>query len=141
MTIEGNDDIRYLIQTSQLPALQREVIESYGPFGVQFNQMGKYKNAQDISISFKEVITGKVLEFLRDWLKNKKYYMVKLSLVSESQTSSITHTSVILEDCWIEIDASDLSVEDGSSLIRPAGTLHANWITWLDDDQSVNLTM
>lgn len=141
MTFEGNDDIRYLVQTTQLPALQREIIESFGPFGVQFNQQGKFKNAQDISISFKEVITGKAYTFLRDLVKNKTYMAIKISLLGESHTSSNAATSLLLEDCWIELEAVDLSVEDGGTLMRPSGTLHANWVSWVDDDQSVSIDM
>ena len=65
MTFEGYSDISYLVQSTQLPALAREPIESFGPNGVQFVQQGRYKNAQEVPISFKEVITGKIYEFLR----------------------------------------------------------------------------
>lgn len=141
MTFEDVTDIRYLVQTTQMPALQREVIESYGPHGVQFNQQGRYKNAQDIPISFKEVISGKIYEFVRDWVQNKKYLAVKLALTGESYTSSIPSNSLLLEDCWLELEGVDLSVEDGGTLMRPSGTLHANWLSFLDEDQSVTLSM
>lgn len=72
LTIEGYPDLRYLCQTTQIPPMIRENIESYGPHGVQFNQQGRFKNAQDIPISFKEVISGKAYKVLRDWIKNKK---------------------------------------------------------------------
>lgn len=141
MTFEGNDDMRYLVQSTQFPALAREMIESFGPHGVQFNQQGRYKNAQDLSISFKEVITGKVYEFLRDIIKEKKYVTIKIALTGESYTSSTPSNSLLLEDCWIELEAVDLSVEDGGTLFRPSGTIHANWVSYLDSDQSVTLAM
>ena len=128
MTFEGNANVRYLVQTSQMPPLGRENIESYGPQGVQFRQQGRYKNAQDIPISFKETIHGYAYEFLRDLVKNKKYITVNLQLAGESYTGGNTSGTLRLEDCWIEIDGADLSVEDGTSLVRPSGTLHANWV-------------
>lgn len=141
LTIEGYNDLRYLCQSFQIPPLIRENIESYGPHGVQFNQQGRYKNAQDIPISFKEVISGKAYKVLREWVKNKKYLTVKLALTGESYPTSNENNSWLLEDCWIEIEGVDLSVEDGTSLVKPTGTLHANWISHLDDDQNVTLSM
>lgn len=141
LTVEGYADLRYLIQSTQFPALIRETIESYGPQGVQFNQQGRYKNAQDVPITFKEVIKGTAYKALRDWVKNKKYLEVKIGLAGESFPTSNANTTVTLEDCWIELEGVDLSVEDGGTLVRPSGTLHANWISWLDDDQEGNLSL
>lgn len=132
MTFEGNDDVRYLVQSTQLPALMRENIESYGPHGVQFNQQGRFKNAQDVSITFKETIKGLAYQFLRDLVINKKYIKITLTLAGESFTSGNTNTAVNMEDAWIELEAADLSVEDGATLVRPAGTIHANWCDWCD---------
>lgn len=140
MEIEGNSELTYLVQTTQLAALAREPIESYGPNGVQFVQQGRFKNAQEVPISFKEVISGKAYEFLREKLKNKEYISIKLALVGESYPTSTPANSVLMEDCWIELEGVDLSVED-ATLIRPSGTIHANWVSWLDDDQNVTLSM
>ena len=135
MTIEGYPDLEYLVQTTQLPALKREMIESKGPHGVMFNQQGNFMNAQDITITFKEVVSGKALEALRDWVANKKYLQVTLALISESQPESVYANSVVLEDAWIEIDAVDLSVDDTTTLVKPSGTIHGNWVTWPDEEQ------
>jgi hypothetical protein len=54
--------------------------------------------------------------------------------LGESQSESVYGTTVVLSDCWIEIDALDLSVEDGTTLVKPAGTIHYNWVSWLDDE-------
>ncbi len=134
LAIEGYPDLTYLCQTTQLPALARENIETFGPHGIQFNQQGKYKNAQEIPISFKEVITGVAYKVLREWVREKKYLKVVLGLTGESMPTSSASNTVVLEDCWIEIDGVDLSVEDGGTLIKPSGTLHANWVGWLDDE-------
>ena len=135
MTIEGYPDLEYLVQSTQLPALKREMIESKGPHGVMFNQQGNFMNAQDITIAFKEVISGKALEALRSWVTNKEYLQVTLALVSESQPESVYANSVVLEDAWIEIDAVDLSVDDTTVLVKPSGTIHGNWVTWPDEEQ------
>lgn len=132
MTIEGYPDLEFLVQTTQLPELKRENLETYGPHGVKFNQTGKFLNAGDMTISFKEVINGTSYKALREMVKEKKYVEIKLALVSESMSSSVIPTSVKLEDCWFEIDALDLSVEDGTTLVKPSGTIHYNWASWLD---------
>ena len=134
MTFEGNSNVRYLVQTTQVPELKRENIETYGPQGVQFRQQGRFHNAVDMPISFKETIHGYAYEWLRDLVANKKYITVNLQLAGESFTGGNTSGTLRLEDCWIEIDGVDLSVEDGTSLVRPTGTLHANWVSWCDDD-------
>jgi len=135
MTIEGYADLEYLVQSTQLPAIKREMIESKGPHGVMFNQQGNFMNAQDITITFKEVITGKALEAIRDWVKQKRYLQVTLALISESLPESVIANSVVLEDAWIEIDAVDLSVDDTTTLVKPSGTIHGNWVTWSDEEQ------
>ena len=141
LTIEEYPDLRYLVQNFQIPPAIRENIESYGPQGTQFNQMGRFKNAQDIPITFKEVISGLAYQAIRDWIKNKKYLSVKLALAGESYPTSNANNSWLLEDCWIELEGVDLSYEDGASLVCPSGTLHANWISQFDDDQNVSLSL
>ena len=135
MTIAGYSDLEFLVQITQMPEMKREMVEGFGPHGVQFKQQGKFLNAVDVPITFKEVVSGKALEALRDWVKNKYYLEVMLGLISESQEQSPVSATVRMEDCWIEIDGIDLSVEDGTTLVKPAGTLHTNWVSWLDDDQ------
>lgn len=139
MEFEGNTDIKYLVQSAQIPALQRDNIESRGPLGVMFNQQGVYKNAQDINITFKEVVSGRAYQFLKDWVINKKYLTVKLTLTGENYDENI-YTSWVLEDCWIELEAVDLSVEDSTTLVRPSGTLHANWVGH-EENQAISISL
>ncbi len=140
MTIEGYSDLTYLVASTQLPAMQREVVELRGPQGIDFSQQGRFINKQDVSITFMEVLTGRMFEQLREWVKKKSYLKVTIGLVSESQTESSKHATVVLEDCWIEIDATDLSDEDSTTAVKPSGTLHANWVSWLDDaGQTISL--
>jgi len=134
MSFDGYPDLNYLVTSSQLPALQREVVESYGPMGVKFNQMGRYVNAQDVPVGFSEVIEGKMYSALREIVRQKIYLDITIGLVSESQSTSSPFATVVLEDSWIELEGVDLSDEDGAALIKPAGTIHANWVSWVDED-------
>jgi hypothetical protein len=129
MTISEYPDLAFLCQTTQLPAMAREMIESYGPHRVKFMQAGPYINAQDVPVSFKEVISGKAYEAIRDWVKNKRYLTVELRLKSESNEGGAPSTTVVMEDCWLELEGVDLSVED-ATIVKPTGTLHANWVGW-----------
>ncbi len=133
LTVDLYPNLEYLVQTTQLPALSREPIESFGPHGVQFVQMGRYKNAQEVPISFKEVISGKIYEAIRDWVLNKRYVTVTLGLISESDPQSNAFNTVVMYDTWIELEGADLSVED-ATLIKPTGNLHANWLDYLDEN-------
>ena len=71
---------------------------------------------------------------LRDLVKNKRYITIYLSLAGESFPHGNSSNTVKLEDCWIELEGVDLSVEDGATLVRPSGTIHANWVGWCDDE-------
>lgn len=141
LTIEEYPDLRYLLQNFQIPPVIREAVETYGPQGTKFVQQGRYNNSQDIPITFKEVITGLAYKAIREWVKEKKYLTVKLALAGESYPTSVESNSWLLEDCWIELEGVDLSYEDGASIVRPSGTLHANWISHLDNDQNVSLSL
>lgn len=134
MTFEGYDDLEFLVQSTQLAAMAREMIESKGPHGVSFNQQGNFKNAVDVTFTVKEVVTGKAREALVSMVRNKEYVTITLAMISESQPTSNQFTTVVYEDSWIELDGTDLSVDDGAVLVKPTGTIHANWVNWLDDE-------
>jgi len=129
MTIDHDATIlRFLVQTTQIPELGREMIETFGPNGVQFKQQGRYKNALDLSITFKEVVKAEVYTKLRKLVVNKTYFDCTLELASEVDLRGLI---LNMTDCWIEMEAADLSVED-AAVIKPSGTIHANWVNWLD---------
>jgi hypothetical protein len=132
MTIDGYPDIEFLIQTTQLPPIKREMVEIVGPHGVQVQQQGKIINAHEVSISFIETVSGSVLAMLRECVKGKKYLDIKLALVSEAETTSSAPTTVLFESTWIESDAIEFSVDDNTPL-KPAGTLHVNWVSYFDE--------
>ena len=122
-------NLKFLVQATQLPPLQRENIETYGPQGVQFNQQGRFKNAQDIPITFKEVIKGVAYATIRDWVAKKHYLSVELHISGESYRDAKPGLFLLMENCWLELDGVDLNVED-AAIIKPSGTLHANWCHW-----------
>lgn len=133
MTIEEFPDLEFLIQSTQWPAATREMIETKGPHGVMVNQQGNVKNAGDITIMMKEVVSGVARGLTNRWVKEKLYLTVNLALISESMPNANGNTSCTMEDCWIEIDASDLSVDDGATLYKLNGTIHYNWADTWDD--------
>jgi hypothetical protein len=133
MTIEGYDDLEFLIQATQLPPIAREPIEGFGPHGVQFTQQGRYKNIAEVPITFKEVLSGVVYQMIRDWVLNKRYLYVVLGLIAESAPTSNPYTTIIMYDTWLELEGVDLSVED-ATLVKPVGTLHVNWLDYLDEN-------
>ncbi|MBE0505914.1 MAG: hypothetical protein IBX50_04230 [Marinospirillum sp.] len=129
MSIEGYEDVsEILVQAAQLPPMNREMIETYGPLGVRFLQAGNYNNAAEIPITFKEVIKGDVYRMIRDWIVNKRYLKVRLVMTPESLPSGVAPLTFTLHDCWLNLDGVDLSVEDRAAIVKPAGTLMANFI-------------
>ncbi len=133
MVFDGYENLGYLVQTGQLPEMKREVIDSKGSHGVMFKQQGNFINAGDVTIAFKEVISGELLTTLRKIVKEKIYLDIFLTLNSETKPEGIPGSNLLLEDCWIELDATDLDNDSGTTLIKPSGTIHYNWPTWLDD--------
>jgi hypothetical protein len=125
--------LSFLVQATQLPPVERENIETKGPHGITFNQQGHFKNAGEITLSFKEVVNGLAYAAVRHLVRNKIYFNVTMGLITESRGASLAACTLTLEDCWLKLDAADLSVEDGATLLKPAGTLYYNWPTWLDE--------
>lgn len=133
MVVEGYLDLEFLVQAAQLPPLGREPVEGFGPHGVQFTQQGRYKNIAEVPVTFKEVLSGVTYAAARDWVLNKRYLMVTLGLLAESEPNSNPYNTVVMYDTWLELEGVDLSVED-STLVKPTGTLHANWLDYLDQN-------
>ena len=126
LQIEGYSDLEYLIQSTTTPPLKREVVETVGQLGVKSIQQGRFINEMEMQITFKEVVSGVAFTALKDWVKNKKYLEALLTLVSESNSSALDAHSWTIEDCWIELDGGDLSVEDAVPM-KPSGTLHGSY--------------
>lgn len=126
MSIDGFQDITFLVQASNIAPMQREPVETYGPHGVQFSQQGRPKNMQEVQITFVETIKGNVLKMLRDLVVNKKYTTFTFEMQSETNPSGQDWTKVKYEDSWIESDAIEFSVEDNTA-VKPQATIHVNW--------------
>lgn len=128
VVISGVNDIGLLVQSFQIPEMKREVVETFGPHGVKVQQQGKFLNSGDIQLAFREVVSGTVLAALKAWCVGRLYHDVTLTVTPED---GITPTlTIIMENCWYEMDAVDMSVEDGTQQLKPMGTLHYNWAGW-----------
>jgi hypothetical protein len=136
MVVAEYPDLEFLVQTTQMPPIKREMVEIIGPHGVQVQQQGKVINAHEVPITFIETISGEVLKTVREWVKEKKYLDFTLSLVSEAKTGSDTNSTVVFEKTWIESEGIELSVDDNTP-IKPSATLHVNWVTYLDADGAI----
>jgi len=126
MQVEGYSDLEFLIQASTTPPLKREVVETVGPLGVKSIQQGRFMNEVEMQITFKEVLSGIAFGALKEWTREKQYRLVTLTLVSESDNTAIDEHTWEIDDCWIELDGADLSVEDAVPL-KPSGTLHGSY--------------
>ncbi len=134
MKIAEYPKLEFLVQTTQIPELKREVIEAKGPLGVEFIQYGRPLNSGQIAISFKEVISGACYAAIRDAVLNQKYLSITLSLIPEENAQPVKANTVDLKDCLIELEATDLSVEDGAYIVKPSGTIRYSWLSWYDED-------
>ncbi|MET4696640.1 hypothetical protein [Endozoicomonas lisbonensis] len=127
LIIKGKEKFSTLVQATQIPAFSREEIETFAPLGVQFTQQGSYNNSGEMSITFKEVISGAVLEMIRDSVAKKEYLTLELKLICESLPNGVEPLRFRLSHCFIKLDATDLSVEDRTAIVKPSGTIRYNW--------------
>lgn len=134
-----NTNMEFLVIATQMPPLKRELVEIPGPQGIKIMQQGKYLHSGDINITFVEVLTGKTLEYLRKKVIDKEYFDAYMTLCGESNPGGSKPTSLPIYDCWLEIDAIDLSNEDSTMAVKPTGTIHCNWIGWDEDMPALGL--
>jgi hypothetical protein len=129
MTVVGDANLHWLIQAATTPALKREVVEVVGPFGVRSIQQGRFINEIEMAITFKEVVSGLAYTALHAWSETKAYKTVTIALKSETQGVAADGADGFwkIEDCWIELDGADLSVEDAVPL-KLSGTLHGSYL-------------
>jgi len=129
MTIQGFNDLKFLVQTAQWPAIKREMVEITGPHGIQVKQQGKITNAHELPITFIETVQGHVLRDLRTWVKEKSYRQVTLKLLSEAQPNPNDYTSLLMDFCWFASEPVENSTEDNAPL-KVSGTLYVNWVSY-----------
>lgn len=126
-TIKGVENLRVLVQSTQVPEIRRKLVETKGPLGVGVPQQGGPKKDGELTITFAENVTGDVYRELRRLSDTKTYFECRLALVCEEKPGSVAPLIYDFDGAWIELDPSDLSVEDDSSTIKPSGTLHYAW--------------
>jgi hypothetical protein len=127
MKIAEYPELEYLVQAVQIPKLGRELIEGFGPRGVKFNHQGRPENAGETTVTFVETLSGKLYTAIRDWVVNKRYLDVEITLGGDDMEGF----GLTLRESWLVLDAADLSVED-ATLVKPAGTLYYNWPSLFD---------
>lgn len=128
MTFEEYPDLSVLIRSTQMPAMGRSDVEDFGPMGLGFTQQGVLENKGEIAVTAAETITGKVLEMLRNIVKNKEMVTVRIKATPESTSGTgATSHAFRLQYVKVRSDAIDLSTEDSAAIVKPSMTLQYNW--------------
>ena len=130
--IDGYSNMQYLVKTFQLPPMQREMMELTGPLGVMVQQQGKPINAFEASITFQETVDGHVMAMLHDWVANRRYRNIEVQYICEENANPNRWQKIKLFDCWLSMDAQDLSTEDSAAPLQITCPLHVNWCSWFD---------
>lgn len=135
MTFPGYPNLETLIRTAQIPMMQREDVEDFGPNGVKFSQYGPLTNSGEIQVQCVETLTGEVCKMVVDVVANKKYLDISLQASAESLAGdAVAAHKFELLDCRIAMDQVDLSTEDVTTLVRPSLRIIYNWVDNEADD-------
>lgn len=127
MLIDGMEGFKTLIQATQIPEIGRESVEMFAPYGVPFYQQGTAKVAGELAITFMETVSGTVMQTIRQKAKDRCYFNATIKLACEEKPGSVGPLTYKFYDCWIKLDPTDLSTDDTTGLVRPAGTMFYNW--------------
>ena len=127
LTIPEYPDLSVLATNISVPALKRAVVETFAGMGVKFIAQGGFDNAYESPVTFQEVEAGNLYKALKDWVGNKKYLDITVALVSEEHPDGIPDHTFVINECWLEMDPAELSVEDVTMAVKPAGTLHGSY--------------
>lgn len=128
MRIDQYPDLMVLIRSTQLGAMGRADMEDFGPMGLKVNQYGPLENSGEIAVTAVETITGRVLDAIRDAVKNKRYLDVTIRATPESASGgTAAPLKFRYEYCKIRSDVIDLSTEDQTAFVKPAMTIVYNW--------------
>lgn len=131
-------NISVLVRTTQIPMMQREDVEDYGPNGMKFSQYGPLTNSGEIQVQCVETITGEVCKMIVDVVANKKYQDITLQAAAESLSGeAVSAHKFEMLDCKIACDQIDLSTEDVTVLVRPSLRITYNWV----DNEADNLAL
>nr|AKN37077.1 putative baseplate structural protein [Vibrio cyclitrophicus]AKN38214.1 hypothetical protein [Vibrio splendidus] len=127
MEIEGHSDLTFKISSTQLPSLERELIETYGPMGVQSNFQGNVKNAGEVTFVIEETINGDTLKALNKIILEKEYVQMRVMTTPEDKGGEATSTYEFLE-VSLMYDAVDLANESVTEIVKPSVTARYNWV-------------
>lgn len=128
--MRGFEGIKTLVQAVQIPVVGREPIELFAPYGVKFQQQGSPNTSGEMPITFLETVHGDVYKRLRESSMRRCYWDATLTLNCEELPSGVAPLKFNIYNCWIKLDGVDLSTEDQSAVIKPAGTLYYNWFDY-----------
>lgn len=121
-------DLTFLCTGFQIPEMKRQVIEDFGPHGVETRWYGRPLNAPEMTLTVKETLSGKAYQILKEIVREKKYVDITVGLTAESQPTSTEHTTWKMWNCVLSLDATDLSV-DGDEVLKPSVTVNPNNVT------------
>ncbi|MGF1905271.1 hypothetical protein [Aliivibrio salmonicida] len=127
MDVEGYPNLSVKIASTQLPGLERELIETYGPLGVQSNFQGNIKNAGEITTVIEETIKGETLKDLVKIILEKEYVNISIATTPEDLEGKETHVCELLE-CSLTFDAVDLANESATEIVKPSVTIRYNFV-------------
>jgi len=126
-SIIGLAGLRVLVQSTQIPEIRRKLVETKGPLGVGVPQQGGPKKDGELTITFLETVQADIYRELRRMSDTRCYFDSHLVLACEEKPNAMPASNYDFYGCWIELDPSDLSVEDDANTIKPSGTLHYAW--------------
>ena len=127
MKVKGYPGLDYRIASTQLPALERELIESYGPMGTNSNYQGNLKNAGELTVVIEETIDAKAMKDLIDIIDNKKYVDIEVAMTPED-TSGAPSMTAKLSECSLACEAADLANESVTEFVKVSVTFRYNWV-------------
>ena len=131
MTIDSYPDLTYLVQSAQIPQMQRQIVELVTNFGISSRQIGVPDIGHEMSVSFLETVGGHAMEALHKWFTSKSKETVVLKLVGENDlgTSSSIPEGVAginkftLRDCVFNMEATEVGVEENTTALKLSGNL------------------
>lgn len=126
MIVDGYPNLTLKIAATQLPGLERVLIESFGAMGVESNHQGNIKNAGEVNTSIEETIKGDTLKDLNKIIYNKEYMDITINVTPEEKAGEAIYTCELLE-CSLMYDNVDLANESVTELVKPAVTIRYNW--------------
>ena len=127
MDVIGYPNLSVKIASTQLPGLERELIETYGCMGVQSNFQGNLKNAGEITFVIEETIKGDTLKDLIKIINNKEYVDIDIAMTPEDLGGSEILTCEMLE-CSLAFEAIDVANESVTEIVKPSVTARYNWV-------------